>query len=46
MIITNSTTAGTTRMYLYDVDNGTLEQVTVGAADSGGVGFKVLRIPN
>ncbi len=46
MILTNSTTAGTTRMYLYDVDNGTLEQVTVGAADSGGVGFKVLRIPN
>lgn len=41
-----STTAGQTRFLLYDVDNGTLERVTVGAADSGGAGFKVLRIPN
>lgn len=41
-----STTAGDTRLMLYDVDNGTLERVTVGAADSGGSGFKVLRIPN
>ncbi len=41
-----NTTAGETRFLLYDVDNGTLERVTVGAADSGGVGFKVLRIPN
>jgi len=41
-----STTAGQTRFFLYDVDNGTLERVTVGAADSGGAGFKVLRIPN
>ncbi len=42
----NSTTAGHTRFLIYDVDNGTLERVTVGAADSGGTGFKVLRIPN
>ncbi len=35
-----------TYLMLYDVDNATLERVTVGAADSGGVGFKVLRIPN
>lgn len=42
----NSSTAGDTRMFVYDVDNATLERVTVGAADSGGVGFKVLRIPN
>ena len=41
-----NTTAGETRFLLYDVDNATLERVTVGAADSGGVGFKVLRIPN
>ena len=41
-----STTATQTRMLVYDVDNATLERVTVGAADSGGVGFKVLRIPN
>ena len=41
-----STTAGETRLLLYDVDNGQLERVTVGAADSGGSGYKVLRIPN
>lgn len=40
------TTAGNTRFMVYDVDNGTLERVSVGAADSGGAGFKVLRIPN
>lgn len=39
-------TAGNTRFLVYDVDNGTLERVSVGAADSGGTGFKVLRIPN
>jgi hypothetical protein len=38
--------AGNTRMLLWDVDNGTLERVTVGAPDSGGSGYKVLRIPN
>lgn len=42
----NSAVAGETRLMLYDVDNGTLERVSVGTADSGGVGFKVLRIPN
>jgi len=31
---------------VYDKDNTALVQVTVGAADSGGGGFKVLRIPN
>ena len=41
-----STTAGETRFMIYDVDNGTMERVIVGAADSGGAGFKVLRIPN
>lgn len=39
-------TAGNTRLLLYDVDNGTLERVSVGVADSGGAGYKVLRIPN
>lgn len=42
----NTATAGNTAMLLYDVDNATLERVTVGAADSGGTGYKVLRIPN
>ena len=41
-----SATATHTRMLVYDVDNATLERVTVGAADTGGSGFKVLRIPN
>lgn len=42
----SDSTAGNTRFMLYDVDNGTLERVSVGAADSGGTGFKLLRIPN
>ena len=41
-----SETVGNTRFLIYDVDNGTLERVTVGVADSGGAGFKVLRIAN
>lgn len=39
-------TATQTALQIFDVDNGGLERVTVGAADSGGAGFKVLRIPN
>jgi hypothetical protein len=39
-------TAGNTRFLLYDVDNAQLERVSVGIPDSGGAGFKVLRIPN
>lgn len=46
MQIDANNTAGNTRFLIYDVDNATLERVTVGVADSGGVGFKVLRIPN
>lgn len=42
----SSTTATHTRFLVFDVDNNALERVTVGAADSGGTGFKVLRIPN
>jgi hypothetical protein len=44
--VDDNSTAGNTRLLIYDVDNGQLERVSVGAADSGGVGFKVLRIPN
>lgn len=44
--IDDSATATHTRLLVYDVDNAQLERVTVGATDSGGVGFKVLRIPN
>jgi hypothetical protein len=42
----DTTTARDTALMLWDVDNGTLERVTVGIADSGGAGFKLLRIPN
>ena len=42
----DNNTAGNTRLLLYDVDNATVERVSVGAADSGGTGYKVLRIPN
>lgn len=38
--------AGNTSLLLWDVDHGTLQRVTVGAADSGGTGFRLLRIPN
>lgn len=44
--VDDSATATHVRLLVYDVDNGQLERVTVGAADSGGAGFKVLRIPN
>lgn len=39
-------TSGDTAMFIWDVDNATLERVTVGAADSCGTGYKCLRIPN
>ena len=42
----NNSTSGNTRMLLYDVDTGSLVRVSVGADDSGGSGYKVLRIPN
>jgi hypothetical protein len=44
--IDRSTTATHTRFLVYDVDTATLARVTVGAANSGGAGFKLLRIPN
>lgn len=44
--VDGSSTAGNTRLLVWDVDNATLERVSVGAADSGGAGFKCLRIPN
>lgn len=42
----NNSTSGETRFLLYDVTAGTLKRVSVGAADSGGSGYKVLRVPN
>lgn len=42
----NNATATNTRMLLWDVDKGALSRVSVGANDSGGSGFKLLRVPN
>jgi hypothetical protein len=39
-------TATNTRFLIYDVDTGSLQRVSVGATDSGGSGFRLLRIPN
>jgi len=44
--VDDDSTAGNTRLLIWDVTAGTLRRVTVGAADSGGAGFKVLRISN
>lgn len=41
-----SITPGDTRLLLWDVTAGAMKRVTVGAADSGGIGYKVLRIAN
>lgn len=42
----SSVIPGNTRLLLWDVDTGALVRVSVGADDSGGTGYKVLRIPN
>lgn len=41
-----SVAADETPLLLYDVTAGTLKRVSRGAADSGGAGFRLLRIPN
>lgn len=49
MYLDNSTNAGVTRTWLFEgngAGGGTLKRVQVGAADSGGVGFKMLRVIN
>lgn len=38
--------AGNIRMLVYDVTAAAMKRVSLGAADSGGVGFKYLRVPN
>jgi hypothetical protein len=44
--VDGNATAGNTRLLIWDVDTGALARVSVGADDSGGTGFKYLRIPN
>jgi len=41
-----NTISGETPMLLLDCAKGTLQRVSIGASDSGGTGFKVLRVPN
>ncbi len=42
----SSITAGNTRFMLWDVSAGALKRVSVGAANSGGTGYKLLRVVN
>jgi hypothetical protein len=44
--VDGNTTAAETPLLLLDIDKGTLQRVSIGASDSGGTGFKVLRVPN
>lgn len=44
--VDGNTTSGETPLLLLDLASGTMKRVSIGAADSGGVGFKVLRVPN
>jgi hypothetical protein len=44
--IDGNVTAAETPLLLFDIDKGSLQRVSIGAADSGGTGYKVLRVPN
>lgn len=44
--VDSDSTAGNTRLLIYDVDNGSLERVVVGAADSLRAGYKAIGIAN
>jgi hypothetical protein len=46
VVVQFSAVAGDTYLMVYDVNGASLKRVTVGANDSGGAGFKLLRIVN
>lgn len=46
LFVDDAGAAGETSLLLWDVTAGTLKRVSVGAADSGGAGYKALRVPN
>jgi hypothetical protein len=52
LVVTNAITAdqnasaGNTRFLLWDVSQAKLQRVSIGVNDSGGAGYRVLRIPN
>ena len=45
-VVTSDVVAGDMRFMLWDVSAGMLVQVSRGDADSGGTGFRLLRVPN
>lgn len=44
--VDKSAVAHDTRLLVYDVDKAAIARVSVGINDSGGAGFKLLRVPN
>jgi hypothetical protein len=42
----DSAVATNTRMLIYDVTRATMSRVSIGGSDTGGVGFRLLRVPN
>lgn len=44
--VDKSVVANDARFLLWDVTAGSMQRVTIGAAGSGGVGYRLLRIPN
>lgn len=44
--VSYSATADDTYLMLFDVNSGTIKRVVVGAVDSGGAGFRLLRVVN
>ena len=44
--VDGNTTANETPLVIYDITGAALVRVSIGAADSGGSGYRVLRIPN
>lgn len=46
LVLDNNETANETSMLLWDITAMTLQRVSIGTADSGGTGFRLLRIPN
>jgi hypothetical protein len=46
MAVYGNTTANGTKLQIYDITAASLRPITIGANDSGGTGYRVLRIPN
>lgn len=46
LTIDTNATAGETNILIFDISNQILQRISIGDPDSGGIGFRVLRIPN